>query len=124
MRCYAECGGMMYLSSAIEGRPMVGFFPFECRMTSRLQHFGYVHVHDLEGRIDFPAHEFHHSEEIDGDSPAPVFEIRRASNREKMWFGGHRRMRTIAGYPHVHFWNRPNLIKYLWGLDGDGQCEG
>ena len=59
--CYAECGGLMYLGRDIDGAPMVDFLPIRCRMTDRLQHFGYVTVTDRTG-LSFPAHEFHHAQ--------------------------------------------------------------
>ena len=31
--------------------------------------------------------------------------------------GGYRVGRTLAGYPHIHFWNRPELAKRLWGIE-------
>ena len=59
--CYAECGGMMYLSESIDSAEMVGFLPQVCRMTDRLQRFGYVLVADLKTGRTYPAHEFHHA---------------------------------------------------------------
>ena len=117
LRCYAECGGMMYLSRAIDGAEMAGYLPTECRMTKRLQRFGYVHVRDLQSGAAFPAHEFHYSLEVDDPGIAHAFEIRRAANPEQLWRGGYRVGRTLAGYPHIHFWNRPELAKRLWGIE-------
>lgn len=122
LRCYAECGGMMYLSNAIDGAPMTGFFPFCCNMTARLQRFGYVHVEDRRTGLTFPAHEFHHSLESGDACLEKAFEIRKAANTQMAWQGGYRKRRTLAGYPHIHFWNNPALVNDLWGLDGDAIC--
>ena len=45
-----------------------------------------------------------------------AFDIRRASGRGEPWQGGIRQGSLLAGYPHVHFWGRPELVKLLWGL--------
>ena len=123
LRCYAECGGMMYLTEAIEGLPMVGFLPFRCHMTERLQRFGYVHARDRADGFTFRAHEFHHSLEEGDEALEKAFEIRRASGAGKPWEGGYRRRRTLAGYPHIHFWNEEALVVRLWGLE-DWKCDG
>ena len=44
LRCYAECGGLMYLTKSIDGAQMVGFFDGESVMTNKLQRFGYCKV--------------------------------------------------------------------------------
>ena len=44
LRCYAECGGLMYLTKSIDGAQMVGFFDGESIMTNKLQNFGYCKV--------------------------------------------------------------------------------
>lgn len=41
LKCYAECGGLMYLTKSIDGAEMVGFFNGNSEMTKRLQNFGY-----------------------------------------------------------------------------------
>jgi cobyrinic acid a,c-diamide synthase len=79
---WAECGGLMYLSSAIvrDGikRPMVGVLPFFTEHTDRPQAHGYV-----QATVDAPnpflpvgtrlrGHEFHHSRVI--EEPGATFE--------------------------------------------------
>jgi cobyrinic acid a,c-diamide synthase len=44
LRCYAECGGLMYLTKSIDGAEMVDFFHGESIMTNKLQRFGYCKV--------------------------------------------------------------------------------
>ena len=72
--CYAECGGLMYLSRGIEWRgdraSMVGIIPASCRVYKKPVGRGYARLEttahhpwpftDVAG--EFPAHEFHYSE--------------------------------------------------------------
>lgn len=44
LKCYAECGGLMYLTKSIDGAEMVGFFNGYSQMTNKLQNFGYCKV--------------------------------------------------------------------------------
>jgi cobyrinic acid a,c-diamide synthase len=81
--CYAECGGLLYLTRSIAAKPasagrerecgkpttfpLVGFFPYHARMTARLQSFGYATLTLLRDTLlgpkgtCFRAHEFHYS---------------------------------------------------------------
>lgn len=112
--CYAECGGMMYLSESIDGAEMVGFLPQVCRMTDRLQRFGYVLVADLKTGRTYPAHEFHHAAtEVAGEA-AYDFEIRKASRPELCWPGGMHKGNTTAGFAHLHFLSHPEWMERLW----------
>ena len=88
---YAECGGFMYLTSAIvdlagQSWPMVGLFPAIARMQSRLARLGYVEVAGI-GR----GHEFRYSaiEEM----PAPIERVD----------GGYRVGSAFGSYVHLHF---------------------
>ena len=56
MPIYAECGGLMYLVEAIQDAagaryPMVGLLPGICRLTDRLQNFGYKEVLSLRDSL-------------------------------------------------------------------------
>ena len=112
--CYAECGGMMYLSQSIDGAEMVGFLPQTCRMTDRLQRFGYVLVTDLKTGRTYPAHEFHHAVTEATSEAAYDFEIRKASKPSLCWPGGLRKGHTTAGFAHLHFLSHPEWIERLW----------
>lgn len=111
--CYAECGGMMYLSESIDGSGMVGFLPVQTRMTERLQRFGYLTLTDEQGR-SFPAHSFHHSVEEETGAVDTAFTARRVHGG-KQWREGYRKKNTLAGYPHLHFADHPFLVEQLWG---------
>lgn len=109
--CYAECGGLMYLGREIDGVEMVGFLPLSCRMTDRLQRFGYVTVTDKSG-LSFPAHEFHHA--VAESDSAPVYTLRKASRPDKTWTCGYEKKNTLAAFAHVYFGDRPELIGRFW----------
>ena len=110
LACYAECGGLMYLGKEIDQIPMVDYLPLRCRMTERLQRFGYVTVSE-ESRLSFPAHEFHHAlaEPLEGTSFAYL--VRKASDPGQVWECGWERGHTLAAFAHVHFGDRPELIR-------------
>ena len=84
MPIYAECGGLMYLVEAIqdaagERHAMVGILPGVCRLTDRLQSFGYKEVLSMresvlgQAGLQTRGHEFHYSvwEEASGQEPVP-----------------------------------------------------
>ena len=100
MRVYAECGGMLYLS-------MIGALPLEWEMMGRLQRFGYVTAADGDG-YEFPAHEFHHSVVTPTRPLETRFEIRKGERRYRE---GYMYKNTLAGYPHIHFFDRPELAE-------------
>ena len=101
LRVYAECGGMLYLS-------MIGAIPVEWRMTERLQRFGYVTVTDGDG-YQFPAHEFHHS--VTESALPRRFTVEKRGDR---YPEGYVYKNTLAGYPHIHFYERPELAERLF----------
>ncbi|PTN33612.1 cobyrinate a,c-diamide synthase [Desulfonatronum sp. SC1] len=118
MPVYAECGGMMYLLSELEGVdgerfPMVGFFPGRARMYSRFQALGYRKVELLDEGVLGPAgtvlrgHEFHYSglEEISESAREPAFRVADRRGRESL--AGFRRGNVTASYVHLHFGSHP-----------------
>lgn len=105
---------MMYLSQRIDGAEMVGFLPQVCRMTDRLQRFGYALVTDLKTGKMFPAHEFHHAVTEATGEAAYDFEIRKASRPELCWPGGMHKGNTTAGFAHLHFLSHPEWMERLW----------
>ena len=109
LHCYAECGGLMYLTRTIDGHEMVGFLDAECQMTDRLQRFGYCGVRMGETR--FPAHEFHRSKILDESRLESAI---RASKSGTDWVCGYRCGNTLAQYPHIHFLSRPQLAAEIW----------
>lgn len=113
MPCYGECGGMMYLSCAIDGQPMVGRLPLDCRMTGRLQRFGYVTVEDASG-LNIPAHEFHHAIAEPKGHVSWAYTVRKASDPSRVWHCGCQVGRTLGAFAHLHFLSHPQWIRRLW----------
>lgn len=111
--CYAECGGLIYLSRRLNGREMAGFMPIDCRITDRLKRFGYAWVKDEAG-LTFPAHEFHHALAQPLMPLETVFAVTKASRPEMQWRCGFHKKNTVAGFPHLHFLSHPALIGRLF----------
>lgn len=120
--CYAECGGLMYLTGSIaelegENRPMVGFLGGASRMTAGLQRFGYVEIEFTMPNIlgcpgeKIRGHEFHHSVVEGVDAPGS-YRVTSAL-KEKDWTCGFVRNNVLAGYPHIHFWSNPKMAANL-----------
>ncbi len=108
--CYAECGGLMYLGKEIDQISMVDYLPLRCRMTEQLQRFGYVTVSEKSG-LSFPAHEFHHAVAEPSEGASFAYRVRKASNPSQVWECGLEREHTLAAFAHVHFGDRPELIR-------------
>ncbi len=80
--CYAECGGLIYLSQSIEWQDeraqMVGVVPANCRVDKRPIGYGYAQLETTQDHpwpftpvgAQFSAHEFHYSNlgDLSGDS--------------------------------------------------------
>lgn len=124
MPVYAECGGLMYLCKNIRDLEdnsfeMCGIFPFESKMTKRLQRFGYVEV---QARANTPisdeperfkAHEFHRSVVEHGDEGDFAYNVQKARPGQTHinWACGHIYKNCLGAYAHVHFCTNVNLAK-------------
>lgn len=131
---YAECGGLMYLSRAIQDRdgrawPMIGALPFTIVMTDRLQRFGYVEVTLTRDSLLGPAgttargHSFHYSRLDDeagtaaaatAAAPDVAPDVARAYHLRYTLAGreeaeGFTRGNLLASYVHIHFLSNPDL---------------
>ena len=113
---YAECGGLLYLTESLTDKvgdtyQMVGLIPTASTMTDRLQRFGYVEVElednlfNLKGTI-LPAHEFHYSRLVDDSHLGYSYRIKR---KTREWECGVNHNNLLAGYPHLHFYSKPEL---------------
>ena len=119
MPIYAECGGLMYLSEAIEtlegtSFAMVGAVPGKIKMTDRLQNFGYK-----EGRMrgdtllgaqgsQVRGHEFHYSQRLmDGNLTQNIpYELEdRKSGQQQL--EGFSKGSLLASYLHLNFLTNP-----------------
>lgn len=114
LKCYAECGGLMYLTDGMDGPDrfdMVGFFSGRSTMTERLQNFGYAELNYGETKIN--CHEFHKSKvEL---SEEKVYSLVKNSydGSHKTWQCGYAKNNVLAGYPHVHFFGNINFLEKL-----------
>lgn len=111
LNCYAECGGLMYLTENIDGVDMVGFLKGNSEMTKRLNRFGYATVSLDNIRIN--CHEFHKSKV--NLSEEPIYDVIKNSytGEQIKWKCGYKKNNTLAGYPHVHFFGNLEFINKL-----------
>jgi cobyrinic acid a,c-diamide synthase len=119
---YAECGGLMYLVAAIQDTagahyPMVGLLPGVCRLTDRLQNFGYKEVRSLRDSLLGPTglrtrgHEFHYS--IWEGRPAGTSLYRTRSSHGEEQEEGYSAANLAASYVHLHFDACPEVARSL-----------
>lgn len=118
LRCYAECGGLMYLTEAIDDVPMVGFLKGNSEMTTRLNRFGYatVNVDDLKVNC----HEFHKSKVNSEEETLYKVEKIGYDDEIRTWQCGYNKKNTLAGYPHIHFFGNLEFLKYILGDKNNG----
>lgn len=124
LKCYAECGGLMYLTEAIENNEglkgdTVGYFKGTSKMTKRLQNFGYAQLEVCKENEILPkgltinCHEFHKSiVELDEKT---IFKINKTmyNGETKNWHCGYIKGNTIAAYAHVNFLGNIEFLKAL-----------
>jgi cobyrinic acid a,c-diamide synthase len=107
----AECGGLLYLSSKLDGRPMCDVVPAVARMGDRLT-LGYREAVSVADHPVWPAgtvtrgHEFHYSslEPAAGDAPAWRLRARGVERAEGVVAGG-----VHASYLHTHWAATPEV---------------
>lgn len=116
--CYAECGGLMYLTEGLRdstGRyhELVGVLLGRAVMRERRIQLGYATV---RARVDTPllrageemrGHEFHYStwEDLPPDLPYAYLAEGRHGGAERP--EGFARGNLLASYIHLHFWSNP-----------------
>jgi cobyrinic acid a,c-diamide synthase len=119
---YAECGGLMYLVEAIQDRagsryPMAGLLPGVCRLTDRLQNFGYKEVLSLRHSLLGPpgwhtrGHEFHYS--LWEERPPESSLYRTCSSHGDKREEGYSVGQLTASYVHLHFDACPHVPQAL-----------
>ena len=122
MPIYAECGGLMYLVEAIQDAagaryPMVGLLPGVCRLTERLQSFGYKEVISLRDSILGRAglrtrgHEFHYSLWEGRPAGSSLYRTRSSHGEERE--EGYSVDNLTASYVHLHFDACPEVPQAL-----------
>ncbi|MBU3197766.1 cobyrinate a,c-diamide synthase [Clostridium estertheticum] len=121
LHCYAECGGLMYLTLGEKNlgeeqitHKTVGFFDGYYSLTTKLQNFGYAKIKvEVENTIlpkdmSINCHEFHKS--FVDLQEEKIFKLYKDvyDGSEKNWSCGYIKKNTIAVYGHVHFFG--NLL--------------
>lgn len=107
MPCLAECGGFMYLSSAIDNFKMTGIFNGNAYDTGKLSRFGYIELKSEREYINgIKGHEFHHWDMDDGGS-----ECTAVKHSGRSWNCMSFYKNTIAGYPHLYYWSKPEFAQ-------------
>lgn len=104
----AECGAFMTLCRSIDGFPMAGVFPTDCRGTGHLNRFGYKTLYAQGESLLFApgdsirAHEFHY---WDADDPGCALRGVKPTGREDRC--AYVSPTLYAGYPHLYFPSAP-----------------
>ena len=108
----AECGGLLYLSRKLDGRPMCSVLDIEVRMTDRLT-LGYREARALsdspltERGATVRGHEFHYSKVDPSTGGSPAWELA-GRGAEGFVVGG-----VHASYLHTHWAATPELPNRL-----------
>ncbi len=108
---FAECGGFMYLTEAIETSDgsvseMVGVIPGHVKMQDRLAAIGYREINGEPGNYllqenqQAKGHEFHYSTYSSKEDQPSAYTIRGFGGMMKE---GYMTDNLIAGYTHIHF---------------------
>jgi len=119
---YAECGGLMYLGAALEDLggvsfPMVGLLRGTSRMSKGLKRFGYCEGLAIKDNLlaargeTLRGHEFHHSEYLTDETPLFTLGKTAANGEVSQWPGGYGGDNILASYLHVHFYQRPAMVR-------------
>ena len=120
MPCYAECGGLMYLTEALVDangtrHPMVGLLPGYAAMREHWPRIGYTTVRALRDtpllrvREEARGHEFHSSTWHDIPADAPRAYTVQGTHGEAAVPEGYAAGNLLASYVHLHFWAMPAL---------------
>lgn len=115
MPTIAECGGFMYLSSAIENVAMVGAINTTCHNTGKLSRFGYVTLTAQRDNMlckkgeSIKAHEFHY---YDSQDCGRDFLVEKQNGQS--WQGVFSEENLYAGYPHIHFFQNIKIAENFY----------
>ncbi|KYH35518.1 cobyrinic acid A,C-diamide synthase [Clostridium tepidiprofundi DSM 19306] len=135
-RCYAECGGLMYLTKGISysteetsaldcyftEQNLVGFFNGYTHMTKRLQNFGYAELKIVNDNELIPlglkinCHEFHKS--CVNLEEKVIYSVTKTTydGSEKKWNCGYVKNNTLAAYAHVHFFGNLKWLECMLNI--------
>lgn len=118
MPTVAECGGFLYLHSALGDDqqrpwPMAGVFSAQADNSGKLGRFGYITMTaKTDGLLcpaggSLPAHEFHYWESTD---PGSAFRARKPAS-DRGWDCAWHTPTLYAGFPHFHFCGSPDAAQ-------------
>ncbi|AKA72189.1 MULTISPECIES: cobyrinate a,c-diamide synthase [Clostridium] len=125
INCYAECGGLMYLTDGIqvmdnsEYFKTVGFLNGKAYMTKKLQNFGYAELEVKEKNnlismgTKVNCHEFHKSYVDLKENKICTLTKEVYDGSLKRWQCGYYKKNTIGAYGHVHFFGNLDMLKQL-----------
>ena len=138
LRCYAECGGLMYLTLG-EKHPeekhlveklsdesqmshnTVGFFIGYFTLTKKLQNFGYAQINvGVENTIlpestsSIKCHEFHKSFVDLSEGQVLNLSKEMYDGNNKNWQCGYVKKNTLAVYGHVHFFGNMQWFREIF----------
>jgi cobyrinic acid a,c-diamide synthase len=118
---YAECGGLMYLASAVRGldghaHAMVGVLPGTAVMSDRLEAIGYVEV-ETQGPsllgpagLRFRGHQFRYSRLEGAETAAGAYTLRRPGSGVTA-NEGYRAGAVLGSYVHAHWASNPQVAE-------------
>jgi cobyrinic acid a,c-diamide synthase len=125
LKCYAECGGLMYLTKGIEDVynkkifEAVGFLEGNTYMTKKLQNFGYARLrvekenNILPVELEINCHEFHKSfVNLENEK---IYNLTKEvyDGSLKKWNCGYVKNNTLGAYGHVHFFGNIKMVESL-----------
>ena len=119
--CIAECGGFMYLHTAIQDNngisyPMCDIISGTCFPEKKLGRFGYLTLTSQKDTAFLPkgkqirGHEFHYWESENNGSSF----LAEKPSGNKSWECIHSTDTLLAGYPHFSFVSNPELLFHFY----------
>lgn len=119
LRCYAQGGGLLYLTKGTKENPLVGFFDGEYHVSQRLQNFGYAQLTVSKENPILPkglkmnCQEYHRSYVTLKDPTIYRIHKEQEDGSQKTWECGYHKKRTIGTYTNTHFFGNMSLLESL-----------
>lgn len=110
-RVFAECGGMMYLTQAIDSHKLCGVLPFEATMEGARLSLGYRKI-EIDGN-EWRGHEFHYSH-LTNPAALPSCGTQYSASGKQVSTPVYRYKNVIAGYTHL-YWGDKDFFD-LWQI--------
>lgn len=120
--CYAECGGLMFLSQGIYLRdgqfyPMIGAIPGIVELTDTLQNFGYAECFPQIGskNLIIRGHEYHYSRWLEEKQSANLWQVKTCHSHMART-EGYQNDNIHASFVHLYFPTAAQLISHFFKL--------